>query len=122
MIPKHMDELIEEEQKRLTQEQQERKVNRILSGSAVGAGIAVALSMFALKHDINKIYFDLSRRIDVIEMRQSAPAGTLYNHPSVTPQVTSQPVHLEVHVHTEGYKLSEACITPKNGVYEVRPC
>ena len=97
MIPNSVEDIVDKQ----TRTQQRY---RTLTASAIGAGLAIAISMFALKHDINKNYFQLSQRIDKIE-RYTAP---------------SAPVH--VHVHHPEYIVSESCITQNGRIYEVRPC
>ena len=106
MIPNSVEDIVKQH---TTQE----KKYRALKASAAAAGLAVAVSMFVLKHEINKVYFDLSNRIDSV---QQAPAY-------VQPENADAEVEgLHVHIHNHGYSVSEPCVTRQNGVYEVRPC
>lgn len=113
MIPNSVEDILEK------QERTQRK-HRTLTASAIGAGLAVAVSMFALKHDINKTYFDLSKRIDRVEAQVGNPpySGQTATRDSIV-IVPPPPVHIHVH---QGYNIVESCVTPSNGVYEVRPC
>lgn len=117
MIPDSIEDIVDKQER-------SQKKHRILKVSAVGTGLAVAISMFALKHDINKVYFNLSNRIDTLE--QQAPPTPHPTQPTYHVQGSqayqqSPPVNITITLG-EGYVLTDACTTERNGVYEVRPC
>lgn len=112
MIPNSVEDILEK------QERTQRK-HRVLTASAIGAGLAVAVSMFALKHDINKTYFDLSKRIDAVEAQVQHYTSLPVVASDTTP--TNMNVHIHLHAQAE-YALVEPCTIFRNGAYEVRPC
>ncbi len=97
MIPSNLESIIEKNKK-------SQLMQKFFTGSAIGAGIAVSLSIFILKHDINKNYFELSNRITYVEQRTQQP---------------SPPV--QIHIY-QSVPVVDACIRQQEGVYQVRPC